>query len=493
MRPALISTVVLSTALATALPPAYADALPTATDSDTMVLPAERPEQDLSVQSKPDDMWTGVWTRSNLLGDMGGLRSRLAHSGITVGLTEASDELGVLDGGIQHGQQYHGLTTLTLGLDTAQAGAWAGGNFNVSVLNIHGQSFSANNVGSLQTASGTEADAGLRLWEAWYQQKSQDALTDVRVGQQSIDQEFMVSQYAGAFMGTMFGWPAVPSYDMQSGGPAYPLSGLGARVRTSLGHATTLLAGVYAGDPANAPGAPDPQKVNDTGTTFSLSGGTLYIAELQFGHNQPELGDLDTGHSTGLPGMYKLGFWFEDASFADTNLDTSGLSLANPASNGRALQHSGNYSVYAVADQMLWRETEDSSQTLNVFARLMAAPEDRNTVSLSANLGITLTAPFIGRDNDVVGFGLAYAQVGSHAMDYDRANNFYNASNLPVRNSETFAEATYLYQITPWWQLQGSLQYTMTPGAGIVNPATPNSNSQIPDAWVLGLRTNLTF
>jgi porin len=486
-----LATVAL-TALASDLPPAYAGITTAPSDVD-MVLPAEHPEQDLSVQSKPADQWTGVWTRSNLLGDMGGLRSRLGRSGITVGLTETSDELVVLQGGIQPGQAYHGLTTLTLGLDTAQAGGWAGGNFNVSVLNIHGQSFSANYVGSLQTASGTEADAGVRLWEAWFQQKIEGVRTDVRVGQQSIDQEFMVSQYAGVFMGTMFGWPGVPSYDMQSGGPAYPLSALGARLRTSLGHGTTLLAGVYAGDPANAPGAPDPQKVNDTGTTFSLSGGTLYIAEVQFGHNQPELGDLDTGHNDGLPGTYKLGFWYEDARFSDTGLDSNGLSLANPASNGRALQHSGNYSVYAVADQMIWREAEDSTQTLNVFARLMAAPEDRNTVSLSANLGITLTAPLTGRDNDVAGFGLAYVQVGNHAMNYDRANNAYSASNLPVRDSETFAEVTYQYQVTPWWQMQGSLQYTLTPGAGVTNPVTPNSSSPIPDAWVLGLRTNITF
>ncbi len=48
---------------------------------------------------------------------------------------------------------------------------------------------------------------------------------DVRLGQQSIDQEFMSSQYSATFVETIFGWPAVPSYDMVAGGPAYPLAG----------------------------------------------------------------------------------------------------------------------------------------------------------------------------------------------------------------------------------------------------------------------------
>jgi hypothetical protein len=68
------------------------------------------------------------------------------------------------------------------------------------------------------------------MWELWYQQKflDEDRL-DVKIGQQSLDQEFMVSQNAIYFINTMFGWPMVPSADLPGGGPAYPLSALGAR------------------------------------------------------------------------------------------------------------------------------------------------------------------------------------------------------------------------------------------------------------------------
>jgi porin len=46
----------------------------------------------------------------------------------------------------------------------------------------------------------------------------------------------------------------------------------------------------------------------------------------------------------------------------------------------------------------------------------MGAPGDRNLVDLGVNAGVTLKAPFKGRDNDVVGLAVGYAKIGSHAQ-----------------------------------------------------------------------------
>ncbi|RMC95078.1 carbohydrate porin [Aquitalea palustris] len=455
--------------------------------------PAELPEADLAVQAKPADQWTGLLNRSSLLGDMGGLRSSLGQHGITLGLSETSEYLSNVSGGLKHGGEYHGVTTLTLGLDTQRAGLWEGGTANVSVLDIHGDSFSADHVGSLQTASGTEAEATTRLWEAWFQQKLFDGKADVKIGQQSIDQEFMVSQYAGTFMGTMFGWPAIPSYDMTAGGPAYPLSGLGVRLRGRLSDQLTMLGGVFAGDPAGTSNS-DAQQANKHGTAFNLHGGSLWISELQYGLNQPGDGQLDDGKPKGLPGTYKLGAWYQTARFGDQRYDDTGLSLADANSSGNAAQHRGNYSIYAVADQMVWRPAEDSSRTLNAFTRLMWAPGDRNQISFSANAGVTLTAPFDGRDSDVAGLAVGYVKVGNHLREYDQDTATANGNPLyPVRRDETFVEATYQYQITPWWQLQGDVQYTLKPGGGAVSSNDSTQTQRIPNAWVLGVKTVITF
>ena len=61
----------------------------------------------------------------------------------------------------------------------------------------------------------------------------------------------------------------------------------------------------------------------------------------------------------------------------------------------------------------------------------------------------------------------------------------------PVRSDETFVEATYQYQLTPWAQLQPDLQYVFNPGAGIANPNNPTS--RVRNELVFGVRANLSL
>ena len=58
--------------------------------------------------------------------------------------------------------------------------------------------------------------------------------------------------------------------------------------------------------------------------------------------------------------------------------------------------HRGDYSFYAIADQMVWRPSAYSPQSVGVFARIMGAPDDRNLVDLGVKAGVTLKAPFKG-------------------------------------------------------------------------------------------------
>jgi porin len=446
--------------------------------------PSDAPEADLNIQAQQAGQWTGVWTRSTLLGDMGGLRPWLGKYGVTLQATETSEYLANLRGGLKTGGTYDGLTTITLGVDTQKAFSLPGGSFNVSMLQIHGRNLSEHNLGTLNTASGIEADASTRLWELWYQQSFLDKRVDVKVGQQSIDQEFMVSQYSATFINTMFGWPGLPSYDMPSGGPAYPLSALGVRVRGQITPSLTALAGVFDGDPLG--NNPD----NKSGTNFNLHNGALWIGELQYAINQPAEGELVGAPSNGLPGTYKLGVWYNSGSFDDLHFDNTGMSLASPTSTGIPQSHHGDYSFYAVADQMVWRPDPDEPRSIGVFARVMGAPGDRNLVSVSANLGVVMKAPFPGRDNDSVGLALAYIKVGSHAHDLDLDNRAITGGTYGVRTSETALEATYQYQVTPWWVIQGDMQYTFNAGAG-QNPTDPTQ--PLRNTFVIGVRTNITF
>jgi porin len=437
------------------------------------------------------DLLAGLSRSSYLLGDMGGLRPALSKYGISFTISETSEGLGNITGGAKQGFEYDGLTQMDLQLDTERAFDLHGGLFNISGLQLHGRDLSADNLYTLQTASGIEGDRSTRLWELWYQQKflDEDRL-DVKVGQQSLDQEFMVSTNANLFANTMFGWAAVPSYDMPAGGPAYPLSALGVRFRAEPTHDLTVLAGVFDGNPAGT-SVGDPQLADAHGTNFNLHNGALYIAELQYSVNQPVLGDLDDGKSHGLPGTYKLGVWYNNEKFSDLQYASNGVSLASSSSNGQPVLHPGDYSIYGVVDQMIWRPDPDGTRSLNFFTRLMGAPGDRNLLSFSGNLGLTLKAPFAGRDNDTAGLALGYVKVGSAATGLDADTAALSSGYSPVRNSETIIEATYQYQLNQWCQLQPDIQYTISPGGGIVNPNNPSE--RIKNELVIGLRTNITF
>jgi porin len=432
---------------------------------------------------------TGLWQRSNLFGDMGGLRPLLGNYGVTLAIQEASEYFRNFSGGTQRGGAYDGVTQFGLGVDTEKALGLKGGQFNVSVLQIHGNGITARNLSSLQSASGAEAEATTRLWELWYQQSLLNDKADVKIGQQSLDQEFIVSQYAGTFMNATFGWPVLPAADLPAGGPAYPLSSLGVRLRAKPSDSVTILGGVFDGNPAGAIGG-DPQRLNRHGTNFNLHNGALLIGEVQYSINQPPA-NASAPQPAGLPGTYKLGFWYNTERFADQRYDRNGLSLANPASDGVAASHRGNYSLYAVADQMVWRPSADSPQSLGVFARVMGAPGDRNAVGFAVAAGLVLKAPFKGRDNDSAGLAVGYANVGSHASGLDRDTALFTTPGYPVRSAETVIEATYQYQVAPWWLVQADFQYFFRPGGGIPNPT--QGGARIRNEAVAGVRTVVAF
>ncbi|MDE1149861.1 MAG: carbohydrate porin [Azospirillaceae bacterium] len=430
--------------------------------------------------------------RSNyMLGDMWGLRTFLSRYGMSLGIQETSEVLGNVTGGSRKGFEYDGLTTATLQMDTNRAFGLYGGTFNASALYLHGRNLSTDNLQTLQTASGIESDRSVRLWELWYQQKflEEDRL-DVKIGQQSLDQEFMVSQNALLFVNTMFGWPMVPSADMPGGGPAYPLSALGVRVRARPTDNLTFLAGVFNGSPAPSNNG-DPQQLNPSGTSFPIHGGKLAIAEVQYTY--PALGSVVYPDETPpLARTYKLGVWYDAENFDDLRYDDIGLSLADPASSGNARQHHGDFALYAVADQMVWVDSHDNNRNLSVFGRIMGTPQsDRNLIDFSLNAGIVLHQPLPYRNTDTLGIGVGHTHVSQQAAALDRDQYLYDGTYTPVRHTETFVEVTYQYQVRPWWQLQPDIQYVFNPGGGVADPNSPNQ--RIGNEVVLGLRTNILF
>jgi len=434
----------------------------------------------------------GINRSSALLGDMWGLRTDLSKYGISLAVLETSEYMGNVSGGVKQSAAYDGLTQIVAQMDTNRAFGHYGGLANISVLNLHGNNLSAQNLYTLQTASGIVGDQATRLWEIWYDQKflDEDRLS-VRIGQQSLDQEFMVSTNALYFINTMFGWPMLPSANMPSGGPAYPLSALGIRFNARPVNGFNLLVGAFNGDPVKNNNGSDPQLQNRYGISFPTNGGQLYIAEAQFSY--PTLGSMvEPGQNKSLGYTYKIGAWYNTNNFSNMAVDTNGLSLADPNSNGNPLQHQGNYAWYAVADQLIWRDDKDPNRTVGLFGRIMGTPlKAYNLIDFSANFGAVMHSPFKNRPADTLGLGVGYAHVSNQVAQLDQNTANFTNTFIPIRNSETFVELTYQYQWMPWIQIQPDIQYAMNPGAGLANPNIPNS--KIKNELILGIRTNISF
>lgn len=426
-----------------------------------------------------------AWDGQNLLGDIWGLRPALGKYGVTLAITENAETFGNVTGGVRKGFEVNGLTTATVQLDTQKAFGLNGGLFNVSGLHVWGGFLSQSNLLNLQAATGIEAFPSIRLWELWYQQKFGDKF-DIRIGEQSLDQEWMIAADAAVFLNAAFGWAVLPTENLPGGGPAYPLAGLGVRAHAQLNDSVNLFAGVFNGSPIPL-NSPNTQLSNPNGVSFPLNTGVFAIAELQFAFGSSTKGDEGP-----LPGSYKIGAWYDSEDFDDQEYDHQGLALASPESDGVPAKHQGNYSVYAVADQMLWR-AKDPNQYISLFVRPMFTTlEDRNPIAFSIDGGLSLHEPFAGRANDIFGLGFGVGRVSTGAAAYDRDEQFFNPTvYTPIRSTETFVEATYEIQIFPWWQLQPDVQYIVNPGAGVANPNAPTQ--KVKNELVFGLRTNITF
>ncbi|MBV9116525.1 MAG: carbohydrate porin, partial [Acetobacteraceae bacterium] len=375
---------------------------------------------------------TGLWERSDLFGDMGGLRPALGRIGASLGLTETSEILGNPTGGSKTGAVYEGTTEMSLGIDLSKAVGLQGGLFNASAWQIHGRGLSTNNIDNLMVVSSVEADRATRLFELWYQQSFLEGKLDVRLGQLAADQEFIISQYAGLFINSSFGWPTLPSVDLPAGGPAYPLATPGVRVRVLPNEETTLLLGAFNGNPAaNANFPPsDPQLRNPSGANIRFQG-TFVIGEVQYAVNQGE-------GAKGPPATFKLGAWYSSNAFTDQFFAAGAETAAGPGVIPPG-QHRGDWSVYAVVDQLVWRPPgAREGGGMGVFLRAMGAPANRNQIVAFVDGGVTLKGPF-GRADDSVGLGFGWARISGVTISGEHAL-VAAGGQVPVQSAETVVE-----------------------------------------------------
>ena len=405
-------------------------------------------------------------------------RDRLSQRGIHYGFIYTGEALGNVSGGIRRGAIYEGKLEGYLGLDLQKLLGLNDLGFYANAFQIHGTGgMQRDNVGNIITISNIEALPTTRLSELWLEQKFFQDKASIRFGQLAADTEFFFSHYSGFFIND--DWPTIGSANLPNGGPAYPLSTPGVRLKIQLNPDFTFLIALFNGDPG------DEATQDRYGLALRMRDPPFVISEMQFRYNQEK-------DAHGLAGSLKIGGWTHFGRFSDQRFDNMGLSLASPASSGIAALLKGDFGVYGVIDQQIYKPPSGNAEKgIAVFSRFSVSPSDRNLVDFYIDGGIVFSGMIAGRPNDKFGASLIYAKISDRARALDRDTIAFTGTPQPVRNFEATLELSYGMQITPGWQLQPIFQYTFHPSGGVPNPNTPAT--AIKDAATFGVRTTLQY
>jgi porin len=401
-----------------------------------------------------------------------GVRKALGRQGVEVGGVYYGESFGNW-GGFDQGVEYDGVLELYLKADMHKLGLWKGLCFHTDAFQIHGNSITAANIGSLMPVSNLEATPATRLFELWFEQHLFDDKLAIKVGQLAADAEFIISEGGGWFLNGTWGWPSITATDLPGGGPAYPLATPGVRVKIDPNDKLSLMIGVYNGDPAPPCGSPNPQVCNSDGLDFSLDDPPLLMAEGAYSYNQDK-----------LAGTVKLGGWNHFGTFENLRFDSGRSPIAVSGNPGMPLDN--DWGFYGIVDQLVWRVPGSEDPVgVGIFARVIGAPSDRNVVDFYADGGVTFTGMIPGRPNDGLAIGFAYTGISQDANGFDRD------LDLPVaRNYEALIEICYTYQVKPGWTVQPDFQYFFQPGANVPDD---EGNGAVENAAVLGARTSISF
>lgn len=114
-----------------------------------------------------------------------------------------------------------------------------------------------------------------------------------------------------------------------------------------------------------------------------------------------------------------------------------------------------DYGVFVSLDQVMYRESSADDQGLGVFARLGYRTPETNAFARFASAGLSYQGLLPGRDDDVVGLGMAML----------RASHDYRRRVRPTADEEFVYEMYYAVQVNRHLVVTMDVQYLDNPGA----------------------------
>jgi porin len=344
------------------------------------------------------DQWT-VPSVPWLLGDWGGLRTRLFEQGLDFQFGYANEFGTNTQGGVKRWAGYADQTQAGVTLNLDRLFGVKDAIFQITYTERTGRNLVAdaqlNTLQLVQEVWGRGQTA--RLTQFWYDQHYLNDFISWKVGRMPEGGDFAAFScdyqnltFCGANIGNLVG-----NYIFN-----WPISQWGTRIKFNFTGFGYFQVGAYD------------QNQQYLGYTEALapvfykdSSGVMLPAEVAW---------LPKFANGALPGNYKFGAWYSSATQPDVVLDVNGNQTA--FTNQPPLKHRGLYGSYINFQQQLTRNaSENPNGGLNVFLNAVMADKRTSATDRQIAAGIMYTAPFSWRPNDNVASAISEPPPGANA------------------------------------------------------------------------------
>jgi porin len=392
-------------------------------------------------------------SRRYLLGDWGGERTALAEKGVTFDFFYISDMEANPSGGVQQTQAGWERVRGTIDINFDQMIQWKGLSFHATGLWQGGANLGGK-IGTLANPSDLVSAHATRLDSFWLQQFFLHNKIRVRAGQLAGLDFYGNQEYGGSWliepMGYAFGNLFTSVYE-----PFNPAGTPGFEVYFAPTRNIYVKSAVMAGNR-------NPYEEDTNGFHFAIRDTPDFLFEAGYLLHPPDgNASQSAGSAKSYPGEYKFGAVYNGGKFSDPE--------------GRMTN--GNYLIYGMASQALFRTDAGSNRGLDATVGFDWSPGDVTRENSQVTVGARFNGPFARRQRDRVACAFVYTKIS------DPFSTYGELLGAPPLGSEKAFEVNYSLQVTRYWLLQPVFQYYVNVGG----------DAALSNAPVLGFRTKVTF
>lgn len=383
------------------------------------------------------------WMQQNYMFDEASKRQQWAEEGFTFNVYYVMDALGDITHPSGTPQQFDNWkrTRATIDLDLGKMLSAKGLSYHATGLWQNGEIL-GNAIGSIAHPDTLTGSHQFRLDSMWLRQKFLKDKLALTAGYVAAEDFYALQEYGSSFVIRSLNYN-FQNMNTNVRASSNPNSGPGADIRIIPEKHVYVKTGYFS--------PPSLQTSYPTGFDYKQG---------SFGHtSDTEIGfytDPDAPSTRkSYPGIIKAGFVYN-----------GGRGFTDYKTNRTV---SGNYTIYAMAFQPVYRTAAGGNRGLDVTLGINTGPQNKSKVPTEITAALIFNGPLKFRSKDGVAFGLVYSKIGS-AYNKDLEAGILGPAKPGLSDEKAF-EVNYKAKLTPWLIVQPIYQFYANVGGRKVGSA----------------------